>query len=252
MALLDRLRGRSRTSPARLAVIMPWGRVGSNLLMAQLRDSFPSRATRISNEPLNLIKGRKEQSRWMHSFYSEASEDELLVASKHGLLAIEDVDDFAGLCEMLNICVLRHHRRNLIKVAVSQQRAELYATRSAEQDGKAQWGVLKGKAPLGAVALDPGIFVETLCRVAAAQEKFDAFAPDCPTYELEYETLRSDPLGTGRDVMRWLGLEPQREIALRFDKATPDRLVDAVPNLDTLRAAAAGAGFADFEPMFDE
>ncbi|NNC73752.1 MAG: hypothetical protein HKN78_12885 [Sphingomonadaceae bacterium] len=231
---------------------MPWGRVGSNLLVAQFRDSFASRMTRIRNEPLNVIKDADEQLGWLRDFYGERNDDELLVASKHGLLSIADIDAFSGFLVEQGIRLIRHRRDNLVKVAVSQQRAELYARHSTEEDGKARWGVLRGEKPLGTVDLDPAEFVRTLRYVSEAQSKFDAFRPDCPTYDLEYETLKADPVAVGRDVMQWLGLDPQREIKLRFDKATPEKLRAAVPNLDTLRRASADAGFADLDAMFDE
>lgn len=238
--------------PVFLAIIMPWGRVGSNLLVAQLRDSLPSDATKIVNEPLNVVKDADEQLDRVREFYAGHDEVTQLVASKHGLKAILDPKRFGQFFEQLGMHVLRHRRDNLVKVAVSQQRAELYAKHSAENEGKAMWGVRRGKKPLGPVDLDPDGFVAALETTVAAQEKFDAFHPDCSTYDLEYETLKADPVAVGRDVLRWLGLEPRREIELRFDKATPEKLSDAVPNLDALRRASAKAGFGHLDAQFDE
>lgn len=236
--------------PARLALLMPWGRVGSNLIFSLLRDSFAGSEVRLANEPLNRIADARAQADWFRDFYAAAG-DERLIASKHGYRAFADPAALAPLFGELDIAVARLRRANFVKVAVSQLRAELYAAETEKRHGRALWGVRKGDEPLPPVALDPGRFVEVLGAVTSSDAALRQFAPAARVFDLEYESLRADPQRALDDLLGWLGVEPGRRADVRFDKATPDDLASAVPNLDALRHAVREAGFAELDPMFD-
>ncbi len=254
--MFDKLFGKrpsaTDTQPKRLALMMPWGRVGSNLLVSQLKTSFSSKRIRFANEPLNRTAEFSAQLTWFRDFYTAGSDTEALVGSKHAIRIFSDRDRLADLFAELGLMLVRQRRANFVKVAVSQLRAKLYADHTKQQTGRALWGVYKGQKALPPLPLDAEAFLAVIGEIAAADEILMAFAPDCHTYDLEYETLKADPGAIARDVLAWLELTPDRESELRFDKATPDRLAEAVPNLEELRKAALANGFADLEPMFDE
>lgn len=240
------------TRPKRLALMMPWGRVGSNLLVSQLKTSLFSKRIRFANEPLNRTREIAHQLSWLRDFYAPGSDAEVLVGSKHAIRIFSDRERLADLFAELGLMLIRQRRANFVKVAVSQVRAKLYADHTKDLTGRALWGVHKGNKPLLPLPLDAEAFMAVIGEIAAADEMLMAFSPACRTYDLEYETLKAEPEATARDVLAWLDITPDRETEVRFDKATPDRLAEAVPNLDELRKAVLANGFAHLEPMFDE
>ncbi|MEQ9661237.1 MAG: hypothetical protein RLN87_01660 [Parasphingopyxis sp.] len=253
MSLIAKLFGRSgaaRHDVKRLVIMMPWGRVGSNLLSSLIKGSFDSGTVRFANEPLYQMRDKAKQEAWFRGFYQPEA-NERLIGSKHALRALEDRDATARLFEELELPVLRMRRDNIVKVAISQERAKLYARRSERETGKAMWGVRKGEDPLPPTPLDAEEFVDTLALVAAEDKALAAFRPDCPLFDLDYETLVASEGKTLAAIFDWIGIAPDRAPQERFVKATPDDLAKAVPNIAELRNAAAKAGLERLDPMFD-
>lgn len=236
--------------PAKLLVLMPWGRVGSNLLVMMLQDSLPDGSVKFANEPIIRQKRAELQTAWLETHFAAAAPDLALVACKSSIRATADIGQLARDCERLGLSLLRHRRINLVKVAVSVLRARLYAERTKGPDGRCHWGVLRGASPLPPVALDPDAFVSALRNAGRADDTLAQFAPACPTFDLTYAELQADPRKATRRVLDWLGLAATREARPRFVKATADDLAKAVPNLDELRRAAGAAGLERYDGMF--
>lgn len=230
--------------------MMPWGRVGSNFLSSLINNSFDKRAVHFVNEPLYEMRDAARQEAWFREFYRDAG-DARLIASKHALRALEDRAATGRLFAELGLSLLRMRRANIVKVAVSHERARLYATQSEQLTGKARWGVRRGETPLPPTPLDPQSFVETLALVHREDDALRDFQPDCPIYDLDYEALVADEPQILREIFAWLDIAPDRRPGTLFVKATPDDLGEAVPNLDELRRAARESGFEALDPMFD-
>lgn len=239
------------TGPARLLIQMPWGRVGSNLLVMMLQDSLPAGTTDIANEPFLQIKQADAQSAWLEAHFGEPPDGPMLVGCKNSMRATADADRLARDIERLGLSLLRHRRRNIVKVTVSVLRARLYAERALAEAGEKKWGVARGEDPLPPAPLDPESFVPALRNAGRADAALQAFAPDCPTHDLDYETLHGDPEAVTAEVLAWLGLDAARPARPRFAKATADSLAEAVPNLAELRAAANAAGLERYDRMFE-
>jgi hypothetical protein len=147
--------------------------------------------------------------------------------------------------------LVRQRRENLVKVAVSHLRGQIYADLMKKRSGKPLWGVPRGERPLPPQPLDPRRFARLLLSVAQADEALMRFAPDCPIRDIVYEDLKQDPKRILHELLSWLELPAQRPPEILYSKATPDKLADAVPNLEELRTAARNVGLGDLDAMFD-
>ena len=238
-------------APARLLILMPWGRVGSNWLLMMLKDSFPETATRWRNEPFILKQDPAAQMAILSGHYAADDPEIELIGCKSSIRVVTDLDMLARQSERLGLSIVRHRRDNLIKVAVSVIRGRRYAERTKERYGRQIWGVLKGDDPLPPVDIDPDEFVRALRNVVKTDEALRSFTPECPIYDLEYRKLKGDPDGVKDEILGWLGIAAQCPSKARFSKATPDSLATAVPNLDALRGATREAGYGELDGMFD-
>lgn len=146
--------------PAKIMLLMPWGRVGSNLLVMMLRDSLPRGTVKIGNEPFTRIKNADRQSEWLDRHFGIASSKLRLIGCKSSIRAMAIADLLARDMERLGLSLIRHRRRNLVKVAVSVLRGRLYAAHTMRKHGEQKWGVRPGNRPLPPTALDPEAFVQ--------------------------------------------------------------------------------------------
>lgn len=232
-------------------IMTPWGRVGSNLLFNSLGQVIGSMARKFVNENFNLLRDPEAQLAWTRAFYAH-QDGTPLIGCKQNILSVADRSALGELLAELAVPLVRLRRANILKVAVSQIRAEIYAAQSRERTGVAVWGVRTDAQPLGAVELDANRFLQVATRAREADDMLTAFAPATPTLDLEYRQLQSGDDQAAEQVCGWLGLTVSQKARAFFVKATPDSLAAAVPNLASLRAALAASPLADLEPMFDE
>lgn len=232
-------------------ILMPWGRVGSNVLMNNIAQICAIKERKFENENFNDIVGAEGQIRWAGEFYRNLRGLKL-VGSKQNILSIADVDGLSAFLAETSVQLIRLRRRNIVKVAVSQLRAELYAAYSMAQSGVALWGVPSGSQPLGPAELDPACFLEILTTAKRADDLLVKFNPQTRAIDIEYEELKCDPEGVAERICRWLGLPIVRRAQSKYTKATPDDLSMAVTNLFALRESLKKSDLASLDYMFDE
>ena len=222
---------------------MPWGRVGSNLIMNIVAQSGP---VKLANETFNTIKGEAEQLAWYREHYEFGADapSRPLIGCKQNVLSITNP---AGLgAVMLRDCVkvVRMRRDNLVKVAVSQIRGRIYADEARERIGRPKWALHKNDTPLGPVFVDPAL-LDT--RLKAAERAHTAlmrmFRPEA-VLDIEYDQINTDLAAVVERLRPWLGLEHTPGFRVPYKKATPDNLRAAVTNFDELSAALAGTPYA--------
>jgi hypothetical protein len=228
----------------RFMLLMPWGRVGSNLLLAILRQSAPMK---LANENLNSLRTWEEQASWFRDFYETAAEApaHAFIGSKQNLMAIRDVAAMTGLIRDAGLRVVRLRRDNVVRAAISQMRAELYAEQRFRETGERAWAVKAGAPPLGPASLDPDVLltrIETMDR--QHRQLMQAFPAEA-VMDIEYEAINRDLDAVAVAVRDYLGV-PQTKYRVPFDKATPDDLPSVVPNLEALRARLAATPYAEF------
>ncbi len=157
-------------------IMTPWGRVGSNLLLNSFGQLIGRIPRRLVNETLNRFPGADDQLAWIRAFYT-VDDGAPLVGSKQNILALADRERVGGLLAELEISLIRLRRDNLVKVAVSQLRAEIYAQRSKSETGVAAWGVRPNRQPLGPETLDPARFVQVAADARRAGEWLRVISP---------------------------------------------------------------------------
>ncbi|MEO8927810.1 MAG: hypothetical protein ABI306_11680 [Caulobacteraceae bacterium] len=236
---------------ASFLIMMPWGRVGSNLLFNSIGQAVGPIARKLANENFNRLRDADAQLAWAREFYT-TPDNPPLVACKQNILSIADPGKLSDLLAELAVPLIRIRRENILKVAVSQLRAELYAEQSLALTGVRVWGVRSGREPLGPASLDPERFVQVAVHARRADEMLAAFSPATRTLDIEYGQLREGGDDVAERVCDWLGLEVAKKARPAFAKATPDDLAIAVPNLADLRQALARSPLAELDAMFDE
>jgi hypothetical protein len=236
---------------ANFLIMMPWGRVGSNLLFNSIGQRVGPIARKFANENFNLLRDADQQLAWTREFYT-APDRPALVGCKQNILSVGDRGRLSDLLGELSVSLVRLRRRNIVKVAVSLLRAEIYAAQSRARTGVAVWGVRSDCEPLGPTPLDTRRFLEVAARATQADAMLAAFSPATPTLDIEYGQLRDGGGRIAAEVCDWLGLTVSREARPYFIKATPDDLASAVPNLASLREALVASPLRELEWMFDE
>ncbi len=228
-------------------IVMPWGRVGSNLVLAgvqrRARRAYGPDGFLIANEPLNQIREGSAQLQWMQDHY-RARDGLMLVGSKHAVRAMADPPAIAAACRELDVQLIVMHRLNLVKVAVSQIRAEQYAEKTKVETGRAQWGVKLGSEGLGSTAIDPDVLIARIGFMAEATETLLRVFGEPSNLMLAYEDVLADPLAAIDRVSTVLSLE-LTPVELAFQKATSSDLREDVTNFEDLRGRLTGTPYLD-------
>jgi hypothetical protein len=228
--------------PVRFMLLMPWGRVGSNLLFAILRQSA---AMKLANESLNAVRDADAQAAWFREFYeTEApAPSQRFIGSKQNMLAVRDDAAMVRLIRDAGLRVVRLRRANLVKAAVSQIRAEQYAQRTGVETGTRLWAVKKGDAPLGRAPIDPELLVKRIGIMETCDRRLmQAFGAN-EVLDIDYEDVNTALDATATRVRDYLGV-PQTPYKVPYDKATPDDLGEAITNFDEIVARLANTAYA--------
>jgi len=231
-------------SAVRFMLLMPWGRVGSNLLISILRQSAPMK---LANENLNSLRTAEEQAAWFSAFYEQGASRpaHAFIGSKQAMMAIRDVPAMAAALRRAQVRVVRLRRDNLVKAAVSQMRAEAHAEKLRRETGEGAWAIKKGMEPPGPMALDIDLLLKRIAIMERQhQALMSAFAPE-DVLDIEYEEINSALDDVVQRVRDYLGV-PQKAYDVPFIKATPDRLEDALVNYDEVVAKLGYTDFARF------
>ncbi|HTT97341.1 MAG TPA: hypothetical protein VMF58_04790 [Rhizomicrobium sp.] len=217
-------------STVRFMLLMPWGRVGSNLLVSILRQSAPMK---LANENLNALRTAEEQAAWFGEFYEEdaAQPSRAFIGSKQAMMAIRDVPAMTAMLRRAGVRIVRLRRDNLVKAAVSQMRAEAHAEKLRRETGEGPWAIRKGMELPGPSALDPDLLIKRIGIMERQhQALMSAFAPE-EVLDIEYEEINSALDAVVRRVREYLDM-PQKAYDVPFIKATPNDLRAAIVNYD--------------------
>lgn len=228
----------------RFIMLMPWGRVGSNLLFSILRQSAPMK---LANENLIRIPTAEEQRTWFENFYeiNEGVASHDFIGSKQNLRSIRDLP---AIREMLFNCsarIVRLRRDNLLKAAVSQIRAEAYAKQTQKQCGVGIWALRKGNKPLGPIAIHPNLLLERIEVMKRFHSLLMGLFDEYQVFDIEYEEINCALPRTVERLRTFLSV-PTREFSVPYEKATPDDLGAAVLNIDEIHERLTNSPYAGF------
>ncbi len=239
--------------PRPLLVLMPRGRVGSNLLTSQLN---AHRQIKMFNEVLTSMGTRHgkrkdeawiEQRAWLEAFVAGLSEHakRRYVGLKVDFGMIGDPDAFIGFVCDHGFTTLYIHRANFVKQAVSLVRARANAARTREKYGAALWGIGSPEDALPPGPVDP-VEIEQIAGVMMRQHEACVSGLERAGIDylpIEYASFTRDMNGTLVRIEAFLGIDGITRDT-RFVKGTDDDLRLAVTNFDALQARLTHEPFA--------
>lgn len=219
---------RSNRPTVRYLILMPWGRVGSNLLVNLIQQQSPGK---FSNERLNSLSDEVHQREWYSQFFEVGtlSGSKPMIGAKENILKFKNLDWLSGFMSSNEVRLIRMRRDNLVKAAISQIRAEAYAKHTAEVSGTAMWAVKAGEQPLGAIRIEPSILMQRIGMMKAANTALTSFQSGI-CLDIEYQMLNQSIDRVVDEVCRFLSIGPKRPYRIPYEKATPESLEDAVEN----------------------
>lgn len=243
-------------APRRFVLLMPWGRVGSNLVAATL-GRRPD--IRIDNEPTTRIRtyGERDGVSTQDQAKRQLAELETFLAATADTAETRAAGlklSFRSLLEprvylfrlrTANVPLVLMTRQNHLKSAVSQLRARARAE-AEDVPWQSPWAVRAKEPKPGPVALDPDEVIrltklfrqlhhETLKTVRAV------YGDDWII--VEYDHLAANPEAEIGRICDWIGLARFDTADLPYRKATSDDLSEDVTNYKALARAAREAGF---------
>lgn len=233
-----------RRDLVRFMLLMPWGRVGSNLLIDILRQSAPMK---LQNENLIHVADSQRQLEWISEFYEtdRATHAKRYIGSKQNVRSIRDAEAFSLALRGSGVRVVCLWRRNLLKSAVSQIRGELYAEKTARESGAPSWAVKKGATPLEATRIDPDLLLKRVSIMEQQQIRMEQAFSAVSGLDLEYEELHHNLTGAVSRLRSFLEV-PQVPFSVQFVKATPDTLSDAIVNFPEVQERLASTPYAKY------
>ncbi len=237
-------------APQWSVMLMPWGRVGSNLCADVL---LQSGRVRMENEPLTVIKtqnhGRpvKElsalQMNWLAENVVPPKDDRKLIV-KLSALSVAAPDEFIAFLRERPPTLVMMDRRDILATAVSALRAEAFARKLLAETGQASWALKKGMTAdvtPTVEAHDLRRFINNILRARRVCEAVAAAMP--PALSIFYEDLNADPAGVIAGLVGTLGLEPF-PYEMRHLKFTAMPLRKSVANPEVLDEVADAFGLA--------
>ena len=227
----------------RFMLLMPWGRVGSNLLMAILRQSAPMK---LQSEQLIQLKTDADQEKWFAEFYEIGADQPsaLFIGSKQNLLSIRDFEAMRARITDYGIRLVRLRRDNLVKTAISQMRAEQYADKMERETGKRVWALKAGAERLGPTEIDPDVLVRRIGLIERTQSQLmDGFEAG-KVLDLEYEEINRSVENVAGRLRSFLDVPGNPKYRIPHAKATPDDVHTSIANLGAVEARLAGTRYA--------
>lgn len=192
----------------RAYLLMPWGRVGSNVLLEALRQSP---FVMVENEPLTRIRSLSEspdsdQKEWYENSLSHPPQKPVHVINL-SLKSMVDPDYFLErFSDEAGTSFIFLERLNLAHIALSVIKAEHYNELHRKEYGVSSWAVRKGREMDAATPLDPKRFLDLMREVEQDQLLFDRFYRRLCGTRIRYEDIRMDLRMVVEEVCGLLGI----------------------------------------------
>lgn len=249
----------SADRPKFFAILMPWGRVGSNLLVSAL-NATPK--IKVENEPTTGLRSRgraagltleeinAQHHAHLDDFVANASADMAACGLKLAYRSLIDRSSYMERLAAHDVQLVLMTRANFLKCAVSQQRAFARVNQAGEKGlWSSAWGVTIDEPKPTAVPLD----IEKTIQAAHAFEVLHyemlgrvQSVVGTRYKHITYEALQADLEPTIQSVFTELGLQAPDDVVIRHRKATSDRLQDDIVNYDAFAKAVTDAGMGRY------
>lgn len=222
-------------------VILFQGRAGSTYLTEHLRSHSQIHA-RFEDLADNINDWNAQLDTMSQLFFGNQFGEQIrAVGFKAKYTDIADIELFRNFVEDNDIKVIHLFRRNLVKLIISIIRADELRRRCGESN------LFDRKHELGRIKVKKEDFRRHKRRIRDYRElKEFVDGLNADIFRLHYEQLLYGLDHSLGRLWKFLGVDHQKTNASVY-KNTPDRLEDAVENLDELRAS-----FPEYERFFDE
>ena len=228
--------------------MMPWGRVGSNLINSILAQHIKRYNGKIYNEPTTGIKSKylpkgldkvsEEQKKWWQEFVVETTKNPYIGANISISSLVDNnwfFDEIAGK----DTSIIYLDRVNVVKTAISKIRAEKYAKFTTEKYGKPMWGMREGMKALGATTIDADKLLSTIKMIETNRVLKNQLLSTAPGLEITYEDINFDLHAVVCEIVNYLNI-PLIQYDITFKKATSDKLKREILNYSELEDTLTG------------
>lgn len=246
--------------PKLFVLLMPWGRVGSNLVSASMSGR---RRIHIENEPTTRIKtfGIQNQLSWedmqiqqfehLESFVQNHRLHAMAVGLKLSHRSLIDPAQYLARLAEHRFAMVLLLRDNFLKCAVSQVRAVARARNPGHfaEKWESPWAVAANEPKPGKMKIDVNLTLRLAAEFAKHHEAtlnsvHKTFGAQF--MRIEYADLAADPEQTLTRLYAYLGLEAPREILIPHRKATSEDLSKDIFNYEEFERKVRESAFSRF------
>jgi LPS sulfotransferase NodH len=222
-------------SAEKVFLLMPWGRVGSNLIFDIL---LQQKCFKVGeNEPFSafgseLNSSADLQMSWLNIFLSD-NQKGLVKTSVQSIL---NHSDFIKEINKFDAKVVFVNRKNIIKTAISVVKARRYSEWHATNFGAPSWATKAGRRLDEKLYVDVNNFIQTLKLLQGAVDTFAQYTTNLIGLSVWYEDLQVDVDTQLTRVFEFIEIE-KGPYKVNHLKAVPDDISLAVENLQELKDA---------------
>lgn len=226
-----------------VVLLMPWGRVGSNLVNSVITRS---KALRVWNEPLTGVQTRvigaggtvadvwPAQREWLvENILPQAESVFLNVAAN----SVGDPHDFATLMEPVQPVYLVLDRLDDLATAISALRTEAWVREGVEKGEKRSWSIPSGESVNFRPQIDPAKLKAAYTIIQSGRRNIETITSGRPRSDFLYEDLLRDMKTTVEAILDAAGV-PVYAFKVTSAKFGSDALADMVENANDLAQVA--------------
>jgi LPS sulfotransferase NodH len=220
-------------STEKVFLLMPWGRVGSNLIFDIL---WQQKCFKVGgNEPFSALGSELNtsadlQMSWLNKFLFE-NQKGLLKSSVQSIL---NHSDFIEKINEFDAKIIFVNRKNIIKTAISIVKARRYSEWHASNFGTPSWATKAGRTLDEKLYVDVNNFIETLKLVQGAVDTFKKYTTNLIGLTVWYEDLQVDVDSQLSRIFEFIEIE-KGPYKVNHLKAVPDDISLAVENVQELK-----------------
>ena len=229
-----------------VVLLMPWGRVGSNLVNNVVAQS---KLLRVWNEPLTGVQTRvisrggtlddvgEEQRAWLEEHVVPATEGIFLNIAANSLRFPDEVRDTIAPRAPSYIVLDRHDD---LATAISALRTSAWVREGIEKGETRSWAIPSGESVNFRPRIEPEQLASAFRIIRSGRQNIDKFATPA-TVRLFYEDLVADMEGTMHQLLQAAGIAPF-PFKVTSGKFGAAALCDMVQNADELAVVAKEYG----------
>lgn len=236
--------------PQITVLLMPWGRVGSNLVNSIVQKS---RSCRVWNEPLTAVRTKviggggtqpdvwPAQLEWMREHIGKSNEERIFLNLNANALgdAAAFKDYMAGFSP--NYLILDRH--DDLATAVSALRTRAWVNEAAEKGETRSWSIPKGLEVQFRPFINPLNLKAAFANIERGRNNIAEITQDAGAKSFFYEQLVEDMKSVITEILAEAGI-PAYDFKVTSGKFGSTKLSDMVENAEELMQIATERGIS--------